>query len=1247
MDADFSDILGGPTSPNVREGGAGRWTSVSFGVKSALVAVVLLVVYVAAIRAWRTFLIWREKAYKLSMRRRHGIPDNDHRPFNVAYAAVVRARQESEAEARRGKLHEMVRDQQNALPEQNVRQRHGIQRDVQTTRPTAIPGRYESVDFPSTSANASNINYPYRPFSTHADSEEHYHPTPTVRIAEPEVDTSLPKSGPSRRPTRKYMTVSDDEGLKRGFDGNESEDGADHLKKTRVSDEEPEWHERYQLSQRGSKRVFGDEDDYQDASQSAPPRDKRQRKFSLEKTRQDAAEEMDIDEEEDEVAELRPTVRGRKRDRAEAGSTFGGDDDDSAHGAEVEDDSKARRRHRKRRTYAKRKSDAGMSARGQKRDRDLGEEDSEVEYDDGVALKVSRKKRGKRSVSTFEPDDPSDLSMDDSQASSSRGRPRQIGDEWESNGVRYKIGPNGQRLRQTLIKKARQKFNMPKDSQHPDREANLEVCIETWLTEEEYREAKDQLLLAWQDSNKPSAEPETPSRDSQDLPPAAGKDLLWKSTSVAPSTGTSTPRKITPPPGSLQGKQTDLYSQSIASNVGLRINPFQRQLVTSGKRIASSRVSSVYPGVATHPSSPVSPSLSLVDSTNGSPRHKMYSKWEKQDLEAKAMMKMREANRKKEEEKKLKEEQEKAEKQRREQETAAAPQPIPTITVTKPDEVKTAQAATKPPAFSFGPPPAADVAKKDAAVASFGTSSAPPPEQTKVASAPSFSFPAQPSQPTKPALFSLNTAPQGGVPSKPADNIFGAKPNQQPSKPPVTFGFPASAPASSTSVTANAPTTAPPAAPSTTAQSAFSFAAPPQPAQAQPAEKETAAPSAGGGDLLSRLAPAPAQPATQPAQPTSSFSFAKPAAAEASKSTSLFGNLSTPQNAPQTTAFQPTPAPAITTAPKFNFGFGNKQTTTTPTTTPTPAAESSSLSNALGKTEAKPGETASPFSFNPPAAPSGGATTTTTQAAGGATSTPKFSFGTPTTSTPATAAPATSTAAAGGATTTPKFSFGTPASSTPSFGTANPFAPKPATAASTTTPASSTPAAPSNPFGLKAQDGASTASPATSTPSTTVSAPSAFAFGGTGAAGSTSSPFGTSNTFGGGGTSNAFGIPTTAKAGEATKPSPFSFGAASTPSTTTPAATPAGETATKPSFSFGTPSTTTPASSTPAPSAGFGAFTFGDSGKKQESNAGQSAFGKPSTGLSAFGFGTTGTSSSAPSAFSFGKAPASTGQQQQ
>jgi hypothetical protein len=62
------------------------------------------------------------------MRRRHGIPDNDHRPFNVAYAAVMRARQDAEAAKRKARLEQVVllgQEQRNALPDQNIRQRSG------------------------------------------------------------------------------------------------------------------------------------------------------------------------------------------------------------------------------------------------------------------------------------------------------------------------------------------------------------------------------------------------------------------------------------------------------------------------------------------------------------------------------------------------------------------------------------------------------------------------------------------------------------------------------------------------------------------------------------------------------------------------------------------------------------------------------------------------------------------------------------------------------------------------------------------------------------------------------------------------------------------------------------------------------------------------------------------------------------------------------------------------------------------
>jgi hypothetical protein len=300
---------------------------------------------------------------------------------------------------------------------------------------------------------------------------DRYNPDPAIHTADPAYDYNPPRAGPSRRSSRKNINISDDEGRKRAFNEDEFEE-FEHPKKSRVEgdelidgDEDPEWEEYRQMPQRGSKRVLTDEDENEDTLLLKRARDKRARKVSLEKAPLYQSDDMEIDgsEADDEVAELKSILRGKKRDRSAAGSTFGGDDDDSAHEAETEDDIKARRRRRKRRTVGKRKSDAGSSSRGKKRDRDIEEGDSDLESLDGELVKVSRKKRGKRLAPSSvqnEEERGSDLSMDESQTSSTRGRGRRIGDEWESNGVMFKIGPNGQRLRQALIKKARQKFNM-------------------------------------------------------------------------------------------------------------------------------------------------------------------------------------------------------------------------------------------------------------------------------------------------------------------------------------------------------------------------------------------------------------------------------------------------------------------------------------------------------------------------------------------------------------------------------------------------------------------------------------------------------------------------------------------------------------------------------------------------------------------------------------------------------------------
>ena len=302
----------------------------------------------------------------------------------------------------------------------------------------------------------------------------HYAPRRPLTHSAQAASSAVPARPLSRQPVYNHLedSISDSEGKKRSL--NEQEGDEHEFKKSRVDgeefidrDEEAELHNvGHTAPKRGSKRGFGEEEeegDSEEVTETKKFRGKRARQVSQEKTHQSQAidDNMDIDDEElDEITELRSRSRGKKRDRAEAGSTFGGDDEDSAAELEPEDDIKARRRRRKRRTVAKRKSEASH-ARGKKRDRETDDEKSDPESEDSSQVKVSRKKRGKRGSDRRDNDHASrsDVSMDES-INSTRGKVRAIGEEWESNGIKYKVGLNGQRLRQALVKQARQKFVM-------------------------------------------------------------------------------------------------------------------------------------------------------------------------------------------------------------------------------------------------------------------------------------------------------------------------------------------------------------------------------------------------------------------------------------------------------------------------------------------------------------------------------------------------------------------------------------------------------------------------------------------------------------------------------------------------------------------------------------------------------------------------------------------------------------------
>ncbi|EPQ28827.1 uncharacterized protein PFL1_03630 [Pseudozyma flocculosa PF-1] len=77
------------------------------------------------------------------------------------------------------------------------------------------------------------------------------------------------------------------------------------------------------------------------------------------------------------------------------------------------------------------------------------------------------------------------------------------GDEWtDLNGLQWRIGEDGVRRRATVVVEMRPKYNMPKDSQHPDAQQKIQVYVERFLSEQEFDEAKAQKRLGFQEAER-------------------------------------------------------------------------------------------------------------------------------------------------------------------------------------------------------------------------------------------------------------------------------------------------------------------------------------------------------------------------------------------------------------------------------------------------------------------------------------------------------------------------------------------------------------------------------------------------------------------------------------------------------------------------------------------------------------------------------------------------------------------------
>lgn len=301
------------------------------------------------------------------------------------------------------------------------------------------PTRHDAESIPSTSANR------YNPANVESTSHVAQHQS----VASYANGSSVPANTAStygkhardeadeqqQEPKKSRVEGEEDSQANGTFTAHESEDDME-------VDEDTSLHP----GRISKKRVASAEDDEVIEVSRDSKRGKRARKVSHEK--QSVAHEYAMDDDgmdtEEALDEFIP--RGKKRDHAEVSSTLGGDD------LLADEDGEKSHRHRKRRTVSHKKPAAAAAARGQKRSRDVDSVDSDGEESGRPVSKSARKRRSKRDS------DAGSVHGDFSQDPLCKGR--RIGEEWEINGVRYKVGLNGQRLRQELVKKSRSKFPM-------------------------------------------------------------------------------------------------------------------------------------------------------------------------------------------------------------------------------------------------------------------------------------------------------------------------------------------------------------------------------------------------------------------------------------------------------------------------------------------------------------------------------------------------------------------------------------------------------------------------------------------------------------------------------------------------------------------------------------------------------------------------------------------------------------------
>lgn len=272
-------------------------------------------------------------------------------------------------------------------------------------------------------------------------------PVPASQQARPHGADFLKSAQPA---VRKRALDDDDElaeSSKKSRGEDELEDGVEDVQMFSMETQE-DYTPATSEANRGSKRQAGGDDEEANDSVKKKAGSKRARRQS--RKTGDSVKPMDEDENGDLLMDLDTVSRGKKRDRAEAGSVFAGDDDSPA-----DNRKKARRRKRKSSLHT---MEVDIESRGTKRSYDI---ESTVDSDDEELFHRAKpsRKRGKRLPDMD--DDSTDMSIDGTTVAKDPAcGGRKVGEEWQANGQNYKVGPDGRRLRQALVKKRRSRYSM-------------------------------------------------------------------------------------------------------------------------------------------------------------------------------------------------------------------------------------------------------------------------------------------------------------------------------------------------------------------------------------------------------------------------------------------------------------------------------------------------------------------------------------------------------------------------------------------------------------------------------------------------------------------------------------------------------------------------------------------------------------------------------------------------------------------